>query len=154
MLMSGKHCITATVLRDFTGPAAVISLFACCYTQAHTAVLHISVFVQRGFQESLSQWGIKDKPQLETSHQPTMADVSLSKAEYAFDTAVFSLGVHLRDPPACAPLTSQVASWCFMGSPADLCMVVASGGPRSTECPLLRPCCGAVCLGRSAGAPV
>lgn len=45
-------------------------------TQAHSAVLNISISIQRSFPESLSQWGIWDKPQLETGHQPAVADVS------------------------------------------------------------------------------
>ena len=50
-------------------------------------------------------------------------------------------------------LNSQVAAGCVMGSPASLCVAVASGGPRPPCCPLLQPCCGVVCLVRSARAP-
>lgn len=53
------------------------NVYVCVFiTQAHTTVLHISVFIPRSFQESLSEWGIWDKPQLETSYQPAVADVS------------------------------------------------------------------------------
>lgn len=76
------------------------------------------------------------------------------KAEYAFDIVVSGLSVHFAVLSFSPVLTSQVASWCFMGIPANLCVVVASGGPRSPGRPLLWPCCGVVCFGRSAGAPV
>lgn len=53
------------------------NLFVCVFiTQAHTAVLNAGIFIQRSFPESLSVWGIRDKPQLETSYQPSVADVS------------------------------------------------------------------------------
>lgn len=52
-------------------------MYVCVYImQAHTAVLHASIFVQRSFPESLPEWGIWHKPQLETSDQPAVADVS------------------------------------------------------------------------------
>lgn len=44
--------------------------------QAHPTVLHISIFIQRSFPESLPEWGFWGKPQLETSYKPAMADVS------------------------------------------------------------------------------
>lgn len=40
-----------------------------------------------------------------------------------------------------------------MGSPAGLCVAVAPGSPRCSDCTLLQPCCDAVCPIRSAGAP-
>lgn len=52
-------------------------MYVCVYImQAHTALLHASVFIQRSFPESLPEWGIWHKPQLETSDQPAVADVS------------------------------------------------------------------------------
>lgn len=59
------HCMTTDCF--------VVCVFV---TQAHSAVLNVSVSIQRSFPESLSQWGIWDKPQLETGHQPAVADVS------------------------------------------------------------------------------
>lgn len=58
-----------------------VFLFVCvcvCVVQAHPPLLHISVFVQRGFPQSMSEWrtNLWTEPQLETSHQPAVADVS------------------------------------------------------------------------------
>lgn len=53
------------------------NLFVCVFiTQAHTVVLNAGIFIQRSFPQSLSVWGIRHKPQLETSYQPAVADVS------------------------------------------------------------------------------
>lgn len=44
--------------------------------QTHSAVLHVSFPLQGSLQESLSEWRLWDQPQLETSYQPALADVS------------------------------------------------------------------------------
>lgn len=57
--------------------SAAVTLCVCVFiVQAYTPVLHISVSIQRSFPESLSKWGFWEEPQLETSYQPAMADVS------------------------------------------------------------------------------
>lgn len=61
----------------FRAPAAVTCVLTCVFImQAYTAVFHISVSVQRGFPEGLSERAIGQKPQLETSYQSPMDDVS------------------------------------------------------------------------------
>lgn len=44
--------------------------------QTHATILHFSIFIQRSFPQGLFEWSIWDRPQLETSYQPAVVDVS------------------------------------------------------------------------------
>lgn len=75
-----------------------VCLCLCLCVQAHPPLLHISVFVQRGFPQSMSEWrtNLWTEPQLETSHQPAVADVSSDYWCLMYDS-LFSVCVFFRE---------------------------------------------------------